>query len=367
MNACEKEKITSRDYPRVKTLDITQITSSGAVFNAEVFYNDDMDITDHGFVWGPSKARLFESTSLGSFKATGNFSFTGTYGMEAGKQIFVKAYLVTESYTVYGNLMEFTSQGTDPLIITDFNPKSASMWDTITISGQRFSSVSGNTVKFGDATATVTESTNEQIKVLVPTGLSSVSSIISVSTSGHTAETSTSFNLIVPEFTDFNPKTAYIGETISISGNNISPRNGPPNQVWFGDKRAVIMSATRNELVVEVPNYITSATEIIRVISFPTDMEFAENFQLGPPIIDYFFPTSGGPGELIAITGKGFHVIRDNNEVHIGGILLSLSSSNSTTIVGYLPTGLSTGDYKISVSTNGVTTESTDYFHYIAP
>ena len=373
MNACEKEKTTSRDYPRIKTLDINQITSSGAKFNAEIFYNDGMNISDHGFVWGPSNSLALgrsESVSIGSFKTTGEFSYTGTYGMEAGTLQYVRAYLITEEYTVYGNLMHFISQGSDPHIIHDFTPKSASMMDIITISGQNFSSrPGGNIVQFGNVTATIFKNSNEQLKVLVPTGLNSANPVISVISSGHNVEATPSFNLLVPEFTDFSPKTAYIGQSITITGNNICPQTLDPNEVWFGDRKAIIQSASRKELVVEVPYTISSATEILRVVSFPTDIEFADSFQLGPPVINSFSPSSGGPGTQIAVFGKGFSIIRDNNEVRIGEVSLNISSVNNTVLVCYVPAnpGLTTGDYKISVTTFGLTTESADYFHYIAP
>ncbi len=374
INSCEKEKVTSRDYPRIKTFDITEITSSGVKFNAEIFYNNGISISDHGFVWGPSSKLALggssESVSLGNFDDTGDFSFKGIYGLEPETPLYVRAYLITEENTVYGNLIQFTSIGCDPPIINDYSPKSASILDTIIINGQNFSNrLNGNIVHFDEVTASVTEFSNEQIRVLVPTGLDSESSIISVSSSGHTLELSPSFNLLTPEFTDFSPKSASMGQTISITGSNIPISTSSPNEVWFGNKKAVIQSATKKELIVEVPNNINSASEILRVVSFPIDKEFTEKFQLAPPIINYFSPTSGGPYAHMTISGEGFHQISANNEVRIGGVLVNLSSSNTNTLAFILPAdlGLSTGDYKVSVTIFGLTTEASGFFHYIAP
>lgn len=132
---------------------------------------------------------------------------------------------------------------------------------------------------------------------------------------------------------------------------------------------ATIISATREELVVEVTENINSTSEILRVSSFPVNTEFTDSFRLAPPVIDSFSPTSGGEVTFIRISGTGFHQQRDNNKILVGGMPLNSSNSSSTAVIFIIPPniGLSTGDYKISVTTLGLATEAPVTFHFIAP
>ena len=68
--SCVKEKITPRDYPRVHTLEVTNINESGATFNADIFYNEGHTIVDHGFIWNIVKSTSMSGSnmiSLGSY------------------------------------------------------------------------------------------------------------------------------------------------------------------------------------------------------------------------------------------------------------------------------------------------------------
>ena len=374
IGSCVKEKISDHDYPRLRTQVVTDITASGAMFKANVEFDNGTEIIDHGFVWKkiglPYLGDWADKVSLGKYNGNGAFSFKATYGLPPGATIRVRGYIMTDTYTVYGNDVYFASQGCAPAVISTYSPASASIMDTITISGENFSNqIDGNQVYFGGKSGMVVSNKTDELKVIIPVDLDSEVPVITVSTSGNSTNAATPFNLLIPAFTEFNPKSARIDENITITGVNIPLVNGLPNIVRFGSVMATIVSVTRNQIVVKVPGQISLASEVIKVNSFPTEKNLDQSFQLLPPSISSFSPASGGTGKNFTILGSGFHRSLSVNEVYLGGVKLNVSSCTTTELYGYIPAGLGlpTGDYKITVSILGLTTEAPGLFHYTAP
>ena len=82
--------------------------------------------------------------------------------------------------------------------ISSFSPIKDSMGGTITISGTNFSpTISNNEVKFNSTIAIIISATDTSLKVIVPNGLPSASTI-TIKTSGQTATSNTSFKLASP-------------------------------------------------------------------------------------------------------------------------------------------------------------------------
>ena len=48
---CDNDEITGRNYPRLKTLAVTDITAEGAKFNAEIIFRGNFEVINYGFVW----------------------------------------------------------------------------------------------------------------------------------------------------------------------------------------------------------------------------------------------------------------------------------------------------------------------------
>lgn len=370
--SCVKEKVTPRDWPIVETLQTTEINSSGALLKANITYNDGFEIIDHGFIWGSktdvSYYSLSDIISLGSFGYTGEFSGMATRSMGVGMEVFYRAYIVTDSYTVTGNTMSFISKGSDPPVVTDYTPHTASIFDTIVISGENFSKL--NTVYFGDAPAiTISESANK-IKAVVPNTISSVNARISLECRGHDVNLTPNFTFLLPEIDSYSPASARIGEDITISGSNFPKVNGEEIiQVYVGSVSAALQSITDSELIIKVPNRIESASEPIRVVSTLLDETFIDNFSLEAPLITSLSKTTGTIGEQVTIYGEGFHYYLLNNVVLLGGQPVNATSATGTLISLRIPSGFSlpTGDYKFSVTLFGLTVESAEDFHYVAP
>jgi len=222
---CEDEPV-QRDYPRVKTLEVSNITSEGALFTAEVYEPGSGEITEHGFVWALSRPGLEYDNRifLGTLSGTGQFTTEVRSTLSEGLIYQVAAFVRSGEYTVYGNTVEFMSMGSMGPEITGFSPERALCGDTILIRGRNFSWVrTFNIVRFNDVTASVCEPVTDTVmKVVVPFTISSSENIVSVEIAGNRA-TYTQKKLIVdlPEIESFSPVEVHWGDTVEIFFRNL--------------------------------------------------------------------------------------------------------------------------------------------------
>jgi hypothetical protein len=171
---CHKEEILPRDYPRINTLEVTDINNSGATFRAEFIYPGNSEISDHGFIWSTNEDLTLlnaEKISLGTASGKETFKATVTYSLIRDRVYFVKGFAVSDKYTVYGKVVKFKSSGCLPPEIFDVIPNHGFDGDTIKITGTNFSALPSNIkVMFGADQAEITEAGIDEIKFLVPVG-----------------------------------------------------------------------------------------------------------------------------------------------------------------------------------------------------
>jgi len=156
------------------------------------------------------------------------------------------------SVTVAGNasVAENSFQLITPEV-TGFHPAKGTFGDIITITGSDFRP--GSRVKFSGYDAEVISTTPHEIKVKVPDELDQSVAKIKVILNAQEYETNDSFHLLPPEITSLGSPAEYIGNTITVSGNNFSPV-ATNNKVFFEENEAVVVNASVNELQVEVPD-----------------------------------------------------------------------------------------------------------------
>ncbi len=117
--SCSKDIITPREYPRVKTLEVSNISKTGATFNAEIIYQGNQKIIEHGFVWMEYKVlnEVLQSPSLEYSEkvvitqpiTTGVFNSEISNAFDAGTKYTIRAYARSNEYLVYGKFIFFTS------------------------------------------------------------------------------------------------------------------------------------------------------------------------------------------------------------------------------------------------------------------
>jgi hypothetical protein len=108
---CSKEIVETREYPRVKTLAVSNITDNGVVFNAEIMTLGDEPVMEQGFMFG-TYARLNMVSSqvltMNGVNAVAKYKMDVPLGSFPRKSIiYVRAYVKTASITVVGNVVSF--------------------------------------------------------------------------------------------------------------------------------------------------------------------------------------------------------------------------------------------------------------------
>jgi hypothetical protein len=268
--SCTTEEITTRPYPRLRTLEVTNVTNESVTFHGEVI-SSSQDILDHGFLWLDSGSPTFDNSekiSLGSKAAPGPFEAVCEWGMEKGKKYFVRSYAVSDDNVVYSNPVEFVSQGSKPPALTDFYPSQATWGDTITLVGNNFSVVRANSiVKFNGQQAIITSASNANLKVTVPYAILDESATISVSSTENQGTPSTlpkNFQLKSPIIESVSPSSGTVNTTIVIGGKFLGSTRV---QVFFNNKPASITNLTVNSITCIIPTDLPTGQAELKVVT----------------------------------------------------------------------------------------------------
>ena len=112
--SCTKDaEFISKPYPIIQTQNVTQIDSSGATFNGDFIDLGYSPILEYGFVFSIDEPSLENSDSLivNMNASVGEFSQSISEKLAGNIAYNVKAYAKTDSNIIYGNNVEFLSQG----------------------------------------------------------------------------------------------------------------------------------------------------------------------------------------------------------------------------------------------------------------
>jgi len=138
-------------------------------------------------------------------------------------------------------------------IINDLIPKMSTYGDEMTLKGKNFQKNPISLyVLFDTQKIPARIIDDETIKFTVPINLNQSSCSIGVIMNDLITLSTDKFSLTPFHFSDFNPKIALTGSTISITGSNFSPVLAN-NKVYIGGVLAQMVSGTNNSLQVEMP------------------------------------------------------------------------------------------------------------------
>jgi hypothetical protein len=110
--SCEEDIYSEHGYPRVKTQHVSDISENGVRFSAEIYYRGDSEIISYGFVWDRITNPTIEDSPkvefAGNIKSR-TFSAKISSNLTLNKYFYVKAFVKTNDYIVYGQWVEFLS------------------------------------------------------------------------------------------------------------------------------------------------------------------------------------------------------------------------------------------------------------------
>ena len=150
-----------------------------------------------------------------------------------------------------------------------------------------------------------------------------------------------------PTLIGFSPESGGEGDLITITGSNFSDIRHI--QVQFDDRLVHVLSANKNELLVELPQLISTCGEVnIIVYNDTTTLHSKTKFTLACPIIESFTPVRGDYGDIITIHGAYFARYPGRNKITIGDGIAEVISATSTVLNAKLMTGYS-GEYPVKI------------------
>lgn len=342
---CTDDVIKIKDYPTVKTLDVTNISKIGAVYNATIDNPSNHQIIEYGFVWNWDGGfpRIDEPTLESSDKRVlsrsiinNQFSEVISTTLDVRFNYVVRAYIKTQEYLVYGNTVSFKSLGSGSAIFSDFSPKIGNWGDTIYIKGKGFS-YRNNGVTFKNIPSKVIQSTDSTITCIVPLEIRDRFVPINIRTAGGISSSKTDFELISPQITSILPLNGTFRDELTITGKNFSELI-TSNEVFFGNVPATITYADKNIIKVLVPDDLESGTEPIKVISNLKETVYSANFNLNTPEITFIEDSVHANTEII-VKMKNYHPISSKNAIWIENYLSEILDQNGDNFTIKVPWG----------------------------
>jgi len=204
--SCTKEPFSERDFPRLQTYSVSDVSPKGATFNARFIVRGNATIVEYGFVWSPvttDDPTVSDLSDRVTFKGDITDSdFSANIEANLGKEVEykVRAYIITSDHLVYGNKMVFKSLGSEQVpVIESFRPRKAFAGDTLFISGRNFTFNRNNIqVYIGNREAFVMQSSDTLTMARVPANANADSLDLKVSVLGSVSVAPFKFHYLRP-------------------------------------------------------------------------------------------------------------------------------------------------------------------------
>lgn len=260
---CKENEVYKRPYPRLKTLPVIVGKNGGVTFQAEITMREEHELVSYGFTWirrGDGQTVYPPQKIIYNGNIDANlFSSTITSDLVHGKIYFVSAYVITEDYTVSGDVVPFVSNGELQPLIQDVSPLFVNFGSEITIKGENFDTVPGHVQlffkgAFGTKTEVeITSISSKSIIALVPEDLYSKVNYVLLEMNNSAAQSKQKITILDPVIHSFSPKSVKTSQQISITGENFSSIIGN-NKVLIDGVPANIITASNNNLIIKTPS-----------------------------------------------------------------------------------------------------------------
>src|SRR5713101_3923247 len=238
--------------------------------------------------------------------------------------------------------------------ISALSPNSGAVGASITITGSGFGSTQGtNTVKFNGSTAGVASWSATSIVAPVPSGATTGNVVITVNS---VATNGVSFTVVpAPSISGLAPNSGAVGASVTISGSNFGSTQGT-STLSFNGTLATPTSWSASSIMASVPAGATTGNVVVHTSGVNSNgVAFTV---VAAPAITSLSPSSGPVGTSVTIAGTNFGTTQGSSTVSFNGLLATVTSWSSTSIVAAVPSGATTGSVIVHASggnSNGIT------------
>ncbi len=353
---CREVALSPAPYPSVSEVDIIP-QNNGVLFRASIERNTSEPITDHGFLISSSNIPTLEAAeitlSLGTAtEQPASFEEKLESSLDNETQYFVRAFLKTEDFTVYGlinSFSDFTTTLTPQ--ITGYEPTVGMRRDTLFFSGRNFPiNQSKFSVKIGGFFAPVVQAQPNGFGVIIPAVATNEWHEIDLQINSVQYPIETPVEVV--DFTaGFTPRQATFLDTIRIRG--VFPNvmsSSIPYQVFMDGAASEVVDFQRNVISALVPVGVSTAAPSITVTvpdSIPGSFVARGPLQLISPEISYFDGAAMKRGETFTIHGNYFNPAPEGNRVFVNDQELRVDDATAE---------------QITVSWSGVPVPDNDFF-----
>jgi hypothetical protein len=340
LSQCDNYEYPKGLYPRLETLPAVNVHEHGVTFQARITPGGNEQIINHGFVWGIDENLSIDSNDkiqLGKNSGNGNFEADITAGLYPNQIYYVKAFVATDKYLVYGKIASFTSRGSMSPVLIELSPAEGTSGDTISIVGKHFSALpKNNIVKFGSLSAKVVDSNDSIIHCVVPDNIPVKSISVSVNVTGYEAGTTLKFTLVSPGIQNFTPFSGTFGDIVTITGQHFS-RFKEKNIVQFNEFISEVVEASTTQLKVKVPSTIRARENVVSVtVNLQADNS-VNKFSILPPVVTSISASQGFTGSTILISGNNFNPASEGNTVSLAGTSAKILEATKTSLSIEIP------------------------------
>lgn len=254
-------------------------THTAVLFSARKLLNDQDEILEQGFVYNVEMNPLIEGANVVSAEPSNSTAFSAQIkdALMPDTTYYVRSFLRTGNYLVYGNEVSFNYVKADPPKLNSLSSTEGTWGDTIVVEGSGFGRTTGyNTVKFGSVDANAIQSTGDSLWVVVPDSLDVLSSRVTVSVFGQPSENSLVFTLKTPEVKSISKKQGAFPDTITIKGAYFSAMH---TRMKLGDKDLSPIEVSSDELRWIVPFSSEEKAEELSITQFGEDFLVEKEFK----------------------------------------------------------------------------------------
>ena len=236
--------------------------------------------------------------------------------------------------------------------IKDFSPKSGQAGTVVLISGDNFVYNSFNgaaRVFFGQKEVTTITNGSYELRVTVPTGLTTEKVPISVLIDGVTTVLPEEFTLLPHSISSVSPAAGLQGSTITINGSGFPVTYPYSNSVsvTIGGIPAIISHVTFNQIYATVPQGAYIGSNDVAVTIGAHTVKAPQHFEVIAPAVTSFSPASGGIGKEITIYGT--FQAGSNYTVYFGSIAVNSYAATETSLKVMVPFSAPAGPTQLAV------------------
>lgn len=249
---CNQEKIRPHEFPRIETTEVLDIDLVGVTFHSRILLTGAQEILEYGFTWDYHKEPdIINNDYVSSTENLKDkeYSIRVTDCFKLGGRYYVRSFVKTKDYLVYGNEISFSiSESLAPKIL-GFTPKNGNIGDTITIFGENLNPLLGiiPKVSIGGVDARIAVALQDSLKIIVPDTIKGLYSKVAISVKGNLAIAQDLFKINPPEIISFFPIEVTNDTIITINGKNFG---FGPAKVFFGNFVGDVTSVSKDRILV---------------------------------------------------------------------------------------------------------------------